>query len=90
MASAKTARDRGFKFLLDYHYSDSWADPGKQNLPEAWRGKSHPQLVDAVFEYTRDTIIAFREANVLPDMVQMLGSSLQTGTYFCTSLRSGL
>ncbi len=78
VASAKAARDLGFRFLLDYHYSDSWADPGKQILPEAWKGKSHAQLVDAVFEYTRDTIIAFREASVLPDMVQ-IGNEITPG-----------
>ena len=71
MALAKQARGLGFKFLLNYHYSDTWADPGKQFIPAAWKGKSHEELVRAVFEYTRDTIAAFREAGVLPDMVQV-------------------
>lgn len=70
IALAKDAKERGMKFLLDYHYSDTWADPAKQYIPTAWEGKSHEELVDAVYEYTRDTIIAFREAGVLPDMVQ--------------------
>ena len=68
---AKKAKENGFKFLLDYHYSDTWADPGKQFLPKAWAGMSHNQLVKAVFEYTRETIKAFREAGVLPEMVQI-------------------
>ncbi|MHC4440872.1 MAG: glycosyl hydrolase 53 family protein, partial [Planctomycetota bacterium] len=67
---AKEAKKLGFKFLLNYHYSDTWADPGKQYIPKAWEDKSHDELVQAVFEYTRDTIIAFRQAGVLPDMVQ--------------------
>jgi len=67
---AKHARKLGFKFLLDFHYADDWADPGKQPIPKAWQGKTHSQLVQAVFEYTRDTIAAFRDAGVLPDMVQ--------------------
>jgi arabinogalactan endo-1,4-beta-galactosidase len=71
IASAKEAKKAGFKFLLDYHYSDTWADPGHQPLPESWEGKSHAELAKAVFEYTRDTIAAFREAGVLPDMVQV-------------------
>ena len=71
IALAKSAKKLGFKFLLDYHYADDWADPGKQPLPKAWRGKSHADLVKAVFEYTRDTIAAFRDAGVLPDMVQI-------------------
>lgn len=67
---ARQAKALGFKFLLDYHYSDTWADPQKQFLPKAWEGLEHAILVDSVFEYTRKTIIAFREAGVMPDMVQ--------------------
>jgi len=68
---AKSAKNEGFKFLLDFHYSDTWADPGKQYIPEAWEGMSHRQLVKAVFEYSRESIRAFREAGVMPDMVQI-------------------
>ena len=71
IALAQAARKLGFRFLLDYHYSDTWADPGKQFLPKAWEGMSHAQLVKAVFEYTKQTLSAFREAGVLPDMVQI-------------------
>ena len=70
IALAQDAKKLGYKFLLNYHYSDTWADPGKQTIPKAWEGKSHAELVQAVREYTRDTIVAFREAGVLPDMVQ--------------------
>jgi arabinogalactan endo-1,4-beta-galactosidase len=68
---AQEAKQLGFKFLLNYHYSDTWADPQKQFIPAAWDGMSHDELVDAVFAYTRDTIAAFREAGVMPDMVQI-------------------
>ena len=68
---AKKARDMGFKFLLDYHYSDTWADPGKQFTPKAWEKLSHPDLVKAVFEYTRETMKSFLEAGAFPDMVQI-------------------
>lgn len=71
IALAQQAKKMGFKFLLDYHYSDDWADPGKQPIPKAWQGKTHEQLVQAVFEYTRDTMAAFRDAGALPDMVQI-------------------
>ena len=71
IALAQDAKKLGFKFLLNYHYSDTWADPGKQFIPKAWEGKSHAELVQAVFEYTRDTIVAFRDAGVMPDMVQI-------------------
>lgn len=78
IALAKQAKGLGFKFLLDYHYADDWADPGKQPIPKAWQGLSHAELVKAVFEYTRDTIIAFRDAGVLPDMVQV-GNEITNG-----------
>jgi arabinogalactan endo-1,4-beta-galactosidase len=71
IALAKKAKESGFRFLLDYHYSDTWADPGKQFIPKAWEKLSHDELVKAVFDYTRETIISFREAGVLPDMVQI-------------------
>lgn len=70
IAMAREAKRLGFHFLLDFHYSDTWADPARQTIPRAWVGKSHRQLVKAVFAYSRDTIAAFREAGVMPDMVQ--------------------
>lgn len=78
IALAQAAKKLGFKFLLDYHYSDTWADPGKQGIPKAWQGMSHTQLVDAVRDYTRETITAFRDAGVLPDMVQ-IGNEITNG-----------
>jgi arabinogalactan endo-1,4-beta-galactosidase len=70
IAAAKQAKALGFKVLLNFHYSDAWADPGKQFLPKAWEGKSHEELVTAVHDYTRNVIAAFREAGVMPEMVQ--------------------
>jgi len=78
IAEAKDAKKLGFKFLLDFHYADSWADPGKQPIPKAWQGKSHKELITAVFEYTRDTTAAFRDAGALPDMIQ-IGNEITNG-----------
>lgn len=78
IALAKDAKKLGFEFLLDFHYSDTWADPGKQFIPKAWEGKSHKELVQAVHDYTRDSIAAFRQAGVLPDMVQ-IGNEVSHG-----------
>lgn len=78
IATAKDAKALGFKFLLNYHYSDTWADPGKQFLPKAWEGKSHADLVLAVRDYSRDTIAALRAAGVAPDMVQV-GNEITPG-----------
>ncbi len=78
IALATAAKKLGFHFLLDFHYSDTWADPGKQFIPKAWQGMPHTQLVNAVFDYTRQTISAFRDANVLPDKVQ-IGNEITNG-----------
>ncbi|MBN1765019.1 MAG: glycosyl hydrolase 53 family protein [Sedimentisphaerales bacterium] len=78
IALAQEAKKLEYKFLLNFHYSDTWADPKKQYLPKAWEGKSHAELVEAVFEYTRDTIVAFRDANAMPDMVQ-IGNEIISG-----------
>lgn len=71
IALAKEAKEMGYKFLLDFHYSDTWADPGKQFIPKAWEGLAHETLVDSVYEYTRKTMIAFRKAGAFPEMVQV-------------------
>lgn len=70
IAQARAAKALGFKLLLDFHYSDTWADPAHQITPEAWRGLGPEELADAVRTYTRDCIRAFREAGALPEMVQ--------------------
>lgn len=71
LTEARDAKNLGYKFLLDFHYANSWADPGKQPTPGAWMQLSHTERVKKVFEYTRDTIAVFRDAGVLPDMVQV-------------------
>jgi arabinogalactan endo-1,4-beta-galactosidase len=78
IALAKDAKARGFKLLLDFHYSDDWADPGHQIVPRAWAGMSHAELMQATFAYTRDTIAAMRRQHVLPDMVQV-GNEVTAG-----------
>lgn len=78
LALARRAKALGFQLLLDFHYSDSWADPGKQSTPAAWAALKHKQLVRQVFAYTRDTIAAFGQQGVMPDMVQV-GNEVTNG-----------
>jgi len=59
------------KLLLDFHYSDTWADPGQQTKPAAWSSLSFSQLQETVQTYTRDTLQAFQAAGVMPEMVQL-------------------
>jgi len=78
IALAQDAKKLGYKFLLDLHYANSWADPGKQPTPEAWKNLPHAERVQKVFDYTRDTLAAVRAAGVLPDMVQV-GNEITVG-----------
>lgn len=80
---AQEAQKRGMKFLLDYHYADSWADPGKQPLPAAWEGLDYETLQDSVYEYTKKTIEAFRKAGVMPEIVQ-IGNEIRNGMMWPT------
>ena len=75
---ARRSRNAGMKWLLDLHYSDFWADPGKQTVPKAWRGLDESGLEAAVYHYTRDVLCACRAAGVEPDMVQV-GNELTNG-----------
>lgn len=77
-ALSERAREKGFDILLDYHYSDFWADPGKQFIPKAWRGYSVDELEQAVYDYTRETLLALKEKKLLPNMVQV-GNELSNG-----------
>ena len=78
IAEAKAAKKLGFKFLLDIHYSDTWADPQKQFIPRAWDGFAHDKLVEAVYAYTRDVVAALRDSEAMPDIVQ-IGNEEQLG-----------
>lgn len=75
---ARRAKAHHMDILLDLHYSDFWADPGKQRVPKAWRGMDAGQLEEAVYTYTRDTLLALREAAAYPDMIQV-GNELTNG-----------
>lgn len=78
VAMAQRARAAGFRLLLDFHYSDNWADPGKQFRPAAWRDLDDRALAAAVHDYTRASLEAFRKAGCLPDMVQ-IGNEISNG-----------
>ena len=75
---AQRIKREGLQLLLNFHYSDTWADPGHQLKPAAWIGLSFEELEQQVFEYTRDVIRVFNEGGVLPDMVQV-GNEITPG-----------
>jgi arabinogalactan endo-1,4-beta-galactosidase len=65
-------------FLLDFHYSDTWADPAHQTKPAAWKDMPFDELVQTVQTYTADVIARFKAHHLLPDIVQ-LGNEIQPG-----------
>lgn len=75
---AERAKARGMKVLLDFHYSDFWADPGKQNKPAAWANHDAKQLEKDVYDYTSKVMKVFAEKGIMPDMVQ-IGNELNNG-----------
>ena len=75
---AKRAKEHGMEILLDVHYSDFWADPGKQRVPKAWRGMNEEQLTESVYNFTKETLLAMRRADAFPDLIQ-IGNELSHG-----------
>ena len=75
---ARRIKTSGEKFLLDFHYSDTWADPGKQSKPLAWQNLSFDELAKAIQDYTREVIAAFKGQGTPPDIVQ-IGNEIDQG-----------
>ncbi len=75
---AVRVKKAGLRFLLDFHYSDTWADPAKQAKPETWKSLSFDQLEQRMYEYNRDCIAAFKKAGAMPDFVQ-IGNEITPG-----------
>jgi arabinogalactan endo-1,4-beta-galactosidase len=75
---AKRIKDAGGTFMLDFHYSDWWADPQKQNKPAAWKNLDFDALVQQTETYTADVIRHLKEAGATPDFVQ-IGNEITGG-----------
>ena len=78
IAISKRAQDLGLKVLLDFHYSDFWADPGKQYKPKAWEGLTGIGLEQALYDYTKTTLEEMKDKGTLPEMVQV-GNEINGG-----------
>ncbi len=78
---AKKIKEYEMSFFLNFHYSDWWADPGKQEKPKAWKDLSFEELIRAVYEYTKEVLMQLDAENVFPDMVQ-IGNEIRSGMLF--------
>ncbi|BAS27050.1 antitoxin [Limnochorda pilosa] len=75
---ARRIKEADMSFLLDFHYSDFWADPGKQNRPAVWQNLDFEELRQAVYEYSRDVVQTLAQAGAAPDIVQV-GNEITQG-----------
>lgn len=66
----KQIKDAGLDLMLDFHYSDTWADPAKQWTPAAWAGLSDEQLYQKIYDYTRASLDTLKAHGVVPDFIQ--------------------
>ncbi len=76
----KRATKYGMQLIVDFHYSDFWADPGKQMVPLAWKDMSISEKSDALYAFTRDSLNAMKQEGIAVGMVQ-LGN--ETNTELC-------
>ncbi|QHS60034.1 glycoside hydrolase family 53 protein [Chitinophaga agri] len=71
LAKATRAHALGMQLLIDFHYSDSWADPGQQTTPAAWASQDITALQTSVYEHTRSVLTALKEKSIIPTWVQV-------------------
>ena len=76
----KRATQYGLKLLVNFHYSDFWADPAKQMVPKAWSGMNSTEMSDALYEYTKESLQKLVDAGIDVGMVQ-IGN--ETNGYMC-------
>ena len=84
----KRIKDAGMQLLLDFHYSDTWADPGKQWTPDAWKSMNDADLANKVYEYTKDCLQQMKDAGATPDMIQT-GNEISYGMLWGTKAAVG-
>lgn len=78
---AKKIKAGNMHFMLDFHYSDFWADPGQQRKPRAWESLTYEELKEAVYQYTMEVLLALQQEGCLPDTVQV-GNEIRSGMLF--------
>ena len=81
---ALLAKAAGMKLMIDFHYSDGWADPGQQTKPAAWKFYTQQQLITAVATHTRDSLTFLRNNGITPDWVQV-GNETNNGMLWGTT-----
>ena len=81
VAMAVRAQKAGMRIMINFHYSDTWADPAHQTKPKAWEGLNFEQLKEALYTYTADVMTALKDAGVTPEWVQV-GNEIPSGMVY--------
>jgi arabinogalactan endo-1,4-beta-galactosidase len=68
---ALRAKNMGFRIMIDFHYSDWWADPGKQTKPAAWENDTLGKLLNDIYNHTYDVLDTLKSLSVIPEWVQI-------------------
>ena len=82
-ALGKSIKEAGFQFMLDFHYSDTWTDPGKHATPSAWTSLNVEQMKAKIAEYTKQCLQELKQAGAEPDFIQT-GNEITTGMLWLT------
>ena len=82
-ALGKRIKDAGLQLMLDFHYSDTWADPGKQWTPDAWKSMTNEELYEQIYTYTKDCLQQMVAAGATPDLIQT-GNEISYGMMWGT------
>ena len=77
-AYALQIKQRDMQFVLDIHYSDTWADPAHQTPPSAWQSLTQPQMNNEVYLYTKQVLTELKAQNTAPQFVQ-IGNETDSG-----------
>ncbi len=77
----KRAKAKGMSVMIDFHYSDTWADPGSQTIPSAWTDHSVEALSKNIYDHTYDVLSAIKAAGVVPKWVQV-GNETKRGMLY--------
>lgn len=72
------ATEYGMRVMIDFHYSDFWADPKRQHAPKAWEGMSVDEKASALYDYTKDSLTQLLDAGVDVGMIQ-IGNEINYG-----------
>ncbi len=87
VAKAVRAKNLGLRILIDFHYSDSWADPGQQNKPAAWAAQDLATLQSSVYTHTFNVLTTLKANGVTPEWVQV-GNETNDGMLWPTGKAS--